>query len=289
MPRPARRRGAAAIAEHLSFQLLSHEVEITAEDPRLRPSLEYLAVDADQPLPVRWRQRYDVVGTGPYEVRQDGDLADTVATVDDVLYVVYARCYGRAREPFLAAGWAALHGAVVRIGDQRVLLVGDKGVGKTTLALRLLFDGHPLEGDEAVLVRDGVAMPLARNLHVKPGSVDLVPELREGWDDLPSIGTDDGDRIRAVSPRRAGLGWEIQAAPVDLAVVLEAAHGEAPQHRPLGALELVQHVLPHAAPASESRGELLRALTSVLGSVPGHHLSVGDLHRTAATVRRLGA
>jgi hypothetical protein len=214
---------------------------------------------------------------------------DVVASTDDVLYLTYGRSYGRAREPFLQSGWAQLHGGVMRIDGRRVLVVGDKGAGKTALALRLLFDGHGFEGDETVLTRDGVAMPVARNLHVKPGSQTLIPELTAGWDELPSTGTDDGELIRALNPVRAGISWEIQRAMVDLAVVLVAAHGGATTARPLSGIELVQHVLPHAAAASSSRTDLLRALTALLGHVPGLLVRVGDLPGAVAALSTLEA
>ena len=190
-------------------------------------------------------------------------------------------------EPFLQAGWAQLHAAVVRVEGLRILLVGDKGAGKTTLSLRLLYDGHGFEGDELVLTRDGVAMPVARNLHVKPGSRALLPELADGWDALSTIGTDAGDTIRALNPHGTGFPWKILSGPIDLAVVLEAAHGEVTTTRSLPGPELVQQVVPHVTAASASRAALLSALASLLGPVPGHLVRVGELAATVAVVRAL--
>lgn len=258
------------------------------EDPRLAATLRYLANGAVQAIPVQHEQRYEVRGLGPYELHQDGDRVAALTTPDDVLYVLYGRAYGRALEPYLDHGWTQLHGGVVRVGDARVLFVGDKGAGKTTLALRLLFDGHGVEGDELVLTREGLALPLPRNLHVKEGSRALVPELRAHWDAMPRTRTDAGDVIRALDPTQLGLTWELRSGPIDVAVVLERGHGRAPTARPLGALELVQQVLPHAVPASSSRQQLLRGLTRLLGSADGHHLRVGWLAETAALIAGFG-
>jgi hypothetical protein len=259
------------------------------EDARLAPVLAYLANGATQPVEVRWTQRYDVLGSGPYRLLQDGDHLDTVRTPDDVLYVLYGRCHARALEPLAATGWAWLHGGIVGVAGRRVLLVGDKGVGKTTLALRMLHDGHRVEGDELVLIRDGSALPLPRNLHVKEGSVALVPELAARWAELPSIGTSSGEVIRAFSPSDAGFAWDIHDGGVDVAVVLRAGHGGAASGRPLTGVELVQRFVEHASVVPEARQQLVRTLAGLVGHVAGHELTIGDLAGTTAALVAMSA
>jgi hypothetical protein len=180
-----------------------------------------------------------------------------------------------------AAGFVSLHGGLATIAGRRVVLVGDAGVGKTTLLLRLLHDGHVVEGDEMVLTKDGEAMAVARNLHVKQGTAALVPELARNWDSLPATATSAGATIRAFSPSDAGFGWQLALAPVDVAVLLVADHGERASTRPLTSVELVRGFVDHAAAASESRPALLRALSSLLGQAGGIELTVGDLSDSA--------
>src|SRR5262249_51463388 len=150
-----------------SFQLLSCRVEIGYDAPGLGQTFRYLAGQADQAALVCKTFRYEVRGSSPYEIREEGDLVDRVATPDDVLYIVYSRAHARAIERFLLSGWVILHAAVARVGPRRMLVLGHKGAGKTTLALRLLYSGHAVEGDELAMERNGRVVVLPRLLHLK--------------------------------------------------------------------------------------------------------------------------
>ena len=43
--------------------------------------------------------------------------------------------------------------------------------------LTLLAAGHEVHGDENVLLRGGVTLPVPRKFHLREGTLDLVPEL----------------------------------------------------------------------------------------------------------------
>jgi hypothetical protein len=140
-----------------------------------------------------------------------------------VVFVVYQRCYGRASETLQRAGWVGLHGGLATVDGVRVLVAGPKGSGKTTLALRLLFDGHAVEGDERVYLRGGDAVALPRRFHCKPGVGELVPELAPLLDSLPTTTAwFDGSpqTITAFDPTDAGLSWELRCGAVDACVLL---------------------------------------------------------------------
>jgi len=263
---------------------LPYEVDVTAEDDRLASKIAYLANHAQQPAPLKRRLRYHVKGRGPYDVFEDGERLESVPAPDDALVVLYGRCYGRLVDHLSVAGWVPLHGGLVTIAGRRLLVVGQKGVGKTTLMLRLLYDGHAVEGDEMVFTRDGAAVALPRPFHLKPGADVLIPELRERFDDLPFVLTSDGAHVTAFDPGAEGFDWRLGVGPIDGAVVLRANHGGETSVRPLSTVELVQHVLDHAFPTSESRPMLLRAVTALLGYVDGIEFTVGSVGSAATAL-----
>jgi len=170
LSRGIRQRRVAEIAVHARFRLLPYEVEVTADDDRVAAKIAYLANHAEQSAPLKRILRYGVEGHGPYEVFEDGE-----------------RLAVRGRRPTMCSsssmnaatdgwwttlsvgGWLPLHGGLVTIAGRRLLVVGQKGAGKSTLMLRLLYDGHAVEGDEMVFTRDGVAVALPRSFHLKPG------------------------------------------------------------------------------------------------------------------------
>ena len=172
-----------------------------------------------------------------------------------------------------------VHGATVRIGGRRLLLVGNKAVGKTTLCLHLLAKGHRVEGDEHLVVLDDGVMARPRSLRVKPGSFAVVRNLPAAIADTPAVPAWDGTPIHAVSPALFGTPWEIEQGVLDGLVFLEANRGGGSSIAPLstdrGFRRLMREVvLPRTGIAAASA--LLRRS---LVAVPNFILSVGDLDR----------
>lgn len=272
-----------------SFQLLPFHVEVSYEDERLEPVLAYLANAADQPLAPDLVIRCSVRGCGPYELCDGAGRVETLASPDDVLYVLYGHCHRRLVDHFTSHRWVPLHGALVGVGGRRVLVLGPKGAGKTTLMLRLLFDGHPVEGDEMVFTRDGEAVCLPRNFHVKHGSRALVPELSTRWDMLPKTWTSDGRVIAGFDPAVVGAAWRLLLGPVDVAMVLRGDHAGRSARRPLANVELVEAAVGNCFGAGVERSTVVRACARLLACVESYELTVGDVRSAADLVAGAGS
>ncbi|MDQ4090300.1 MAG: hypothetical protein M3163_08355 [Actinomycetota bacterium] len=224
---------------------------------------------------------YTVTGRGPYELFDGAGRVATLARPDDVLYVLYGRCHRRLLDHLTSNAWVPVHGGVVGVGGRRVLVVGTKRAGKTTLMLRLLFDGQQVEGDELVFMRGSEAVCLPRNFHVKPGTRDLVPELEPGWDALPATSTSDGTVITAFNPTEAGFDWMLLQGPIDTAFVLRPQHRGAAVVRPLTSVELVEAAVSNSFGVSLEGRAVVRACARLLGGVEGFELTVGRVSDTA--------
>jgi hypothetical protein len=281
VPPAASARSDHPVGHRLDFQLLALRVGVSVQDDRLAARLAYLANGAEQPVDARVSIDLEVRGWGPYELLERGTTAITLATAEDVVYVLYRRCYARLIDDQASAGWASIHGAAASIDGRRVLIVGDKAVGKTTLALRLLHDGHAVEGDEVVFTRDGEAICMPRNFHVKPATAQLIPELSPDWPALPRVSTDDGIRIAAFNPVAAGFPWTLRRGPVQVTFMLTPNHGGAASCRPLASLEAVAATIANCRPNGLAAGPVVTACCALLGSVPAYELHVGDVARTA--------
>jgi len=284
MPRRARKGRAAEIAVHLRFQLLELAVDITAEDDRLASKLAYLTVSAASDLSTDEHVGYHVSGTGPYVLATDGGEPEGAQTPDDVLFLVYRDCYGRLMRRMQTAGWLAIHGGLVWVAGRRLLVIGQKGAGKTTLMLRLLHDGHRVEGDELVFTREGLAMALPRLFHLKPGTETLIPELAGRLEEAPFTLLTDGGRITGFDPTVAGFDWRIDSGPIDGVVVLRAGHDGPTSTRPLSSVDLALHVLDHAFPASPSRPDTLRACAQLVADIDGTELVAGTVKSSATAL-----
>jgi hypothetical protein len=254
-------------------------VDISVDDPMLADALRYVTNSAAQPVRPHRTFHYRVSGHGPYDIFEEGDPLPQAARSDDVLEVVYHRCYQRAFHLLALGGWSLLHGALLRAGDHRLLLVGDKGAGKTTLALRLLYDGFAVEGDEAVLLRNGLVVALPRRFHLKPGVETFVPELSGCSVPLPVV-TGATGKIAAFDPGEAGFPWRLDLAPVDAVVIVEPNHAGGSALTDIGPSDMVRRLLPHTRQlnAATTENAHLVKLCAQLAASGGYALRLGDLN-----------
>lgn len=170
-----------------------------------------------------------------------------------------------------------IHGATVVVGGRRLLLVGHKGCGKSTLSLYLAMAGHDVEGDEHLLLRESDVVARPRTLRVKDGSLGLVAGLPDSIWQAPSILNWDGTAIRSISPAVGGRPWVIRPGRLDAIVFLVANHGGRSAARPIAGNDafgrlMGEIMLPPIGIAAAS-GRLRRLALQV----PAYQLLLGDL------------
>ena len=124
-----------------------------------------------------------------------------------------------------APGAPLIHAGSICLEGVPMLLIGGKSSGKTTLALELLANGHVVEGDEHVIVRESDLIARPRTLRVKASSLTLVPGLADRIRQTPSVLDWESCPIYAVSPAIVGNKWEISPMHPRHIIFLEANHG----------------------------------------------------------------
>jgi len=174
-------------------------------------------------------------------------------------------------------GAPLVHGASVIAGDRRLLLVGHKGCGKTTLSLHLVARGYAVEGDEQVVLRELEVIARPRTLRVKPGTLSLVKDVPASAWEAPSIEAWDGTPIRAISPAIAGRVWRIAPGPLDAIVFLVANHGARSVARLLTTKEAFTRLMGETLlPPTGIAAAAARLRRLVLGT-PCFEMMLGDL------------
>lgn len=170
-----------------------------------------------------------------------------------------------------------IHGATVSIDGRRLLIVGHKGCGKSTLALHLVMQGHRVEGDEHLLLRaqDVVARP--RTLRVKQGSMAVVAGLPERVVVAPSISNWDGSVIRAVSPAIGGVPWVIRPGRLDGLIFLVANHGGRSSARRIDGQAALQRMMKEIILPQRGIAAAAARAQRVAMTVPAYQLTIGDL------------
>jgi hypothetical protein len=132
-----------------------------------------------------------------------------------------------------------LHASAVALGDEAVAFVGDKGMGKSTMAAAMLARHHPLIADDLVAVDTTAVLPLAYpgfpQLKLFPESAALLdPDPRH----LPKVHPEFDKRARRTEER-----FETRALPLRRIFVLENGTEDCVQRltQRQGFMELVRH------------------------------------------------
>jgi hypothetical protein len=170
------------------------------------------------------------------------------------------------------------HAALAEIDGRRVLILGDSGAGKTTLALRLFFAGHGVEGDELALERDGTVVAMPRALHLKPGIRRNVPELDGMIRSLPWM---EQGNVRALDPSRVGLEWSVALEPIDRLVWIAPNHGRETALEALPPIDAVRRALQAVPGWGEPRARVIASVTRLAGR-GGYRLLLGDARDAVA-------
>ncbi len=260
--------------------MLWHAVVVDGEDETVA-RFGALMPPAAHPMPATRTMSYRARRTrSGYEVREEGDVLAVVATPGDAADAIYVRVWRRVFELASLDGWSRVHAATVDVDGTRVLLVGPSGVGKTTLALRMLFDGHAVQGDESVLVKGAASIAAPRGFHVKHGTFPLVPELAAFVDALPRTGD-----VCVLDPSSVGRPWALREAPVGHVVKVDD-RGSTPSCEPAPLGEALEALVGEAFMVTESKAELVARLTAVVARTRTHRLRVAGPEATIMALRR---
>jgi hypothetical protein len=278
------RQGGREIA---GFRLLWHLVELDTgqADPKVAEALRYLVNGAEHDLPALAAMHYSVttMADGSHVVSEEGDALEAVDSADGVLDLIYRRVHQRAFELASLRGWVRLHAAVVDGSGGRTLIVAPSGTGKTTLSCRLLLDGAAVAADESVMIRNGIALPVARRFHLKSDLEAAVPDLGPYTTELPSLG---GGSVRAFDPSEANFPWSVTQAQVAHVVLLERGV-ERSTLTPGSAVAVMPEIVAESFPHQEPTGALLAEIAAVLTRAQCWRLQMHSVNRAATLVASL--
>lgn len=194
------------------YRILGIPVSVESDVPGVLECVDasYMAFRASPPasprdaLVLRLRRldqpaAYLVGDSGGNERRWPDRDAALLDLLDRLVHGVLARLQAR--------GAYTIHAGAAVYRERVLLVVGRSGQGKTTLTLGLLRRGLRLLSDELAVIdpeRPWI-MPYHRSPHIRPGTIDLIPELQF---------------LRNLPQRRLGGGNEWPLAPHDLERVL---------------------------------------------------------------------
>jgi hypothetical protein len=265
----------------ISFEVIArtwlHRVRFCTDEAEIFDELRYLECDPEIAGAFTNELCISIEPQGSYyQIAQDGRVIHERIGPQAVADMLHARLALLSLADFPAA--PLIHAASLRRGGRRVLLVGPKGGGKTTLTLRLIQEGYEIEGDENVFITPEGVVARPRALRVKQTTASLFAPLAEAFKEAPYYESGQGIRIYNLDPRKAGAAfWRIELGPVNAVVLLRPNHSGCSSMRPIAPLPLVREVIRESAFPETGRARAVGDITKLIGAARGFDLCLGDL------------
>jgi hypothetical protein len=161
--------------------------------------------------------------------------------------------------------------------SRRVLFVGGRKTGKTTLALGLLSAGWTFEGEARVFIGiEGVAAH-PRTLRVPQSLARRHARFTELLKGAPSLAVDGLETTFAVDPRRWGRGWSVVAGKLDAIFFLENSDSLHSAIRRTSSDEAFGRALQLFSSVSSLTARHVSLLRSIVAAPFLFHLELGAL------------
>lgn len=180
-----------------------------------------------------------------------------------------------------------LHSASMRVGGQNIALFGEKGAGKTTLALKALSRGHAVFGDEHVFIDRSRTMTRPRTLRIKERSLALVPTLEKRIRRSPSFTNWDGSEIYSLAPEIDGSGWTLAPYTIDHLIYLQPNHDGSSEIGEMERHQIFQVAMEQTFLPPDRQGEALSHLWKALHQARSWRLAIGDLDQALTLLETL--
>lgn len=265
---------------------LDRELRFRCPDAATARALAYVAAEPEMPPPGAPLLEVEVV---PAATRFY-DFAPPQPSAPGSPEHLVERAHRLLRDVLVAEtpGDPLIHGGSLVLDGRRILVIADKGVGKTTFMLHALAAGIGVEADEHVAVRAGEVLARPRSLRVKASSVPLAPAvLQPAILAAPTIRDWYGNPIHAFAPALPGRPWCIAPGKADHLVFMEANHGGLTGLGRLDREAAFQRLLDNVFLPETGRGAALARLHRLVGETPCWGMRIGAIGRALWHLRQL--
>ena len=264
---------------------LSHELRLRSRDPNVLSAL--MAFRTEPLLPGRELKTIDldIEPVGRFFRIEPPGFQATEGSLEAIAHALF-RLKGALWRRHIK-DLPVVHAAVAIIGGRRIVFVGDKGAGKTTLMLRLVQEGHAVHGDESLILEDEGPISYPRCLHVKETSLDILPGLSNRIRSMPSVTDWFGNVAYICPPSFLGGEWTITPGAIDDLVFLEPNFGGSSILSSLSREDSFARLIEFSFLPETGRARAAARLRNL--AVEGHcwRLQTGNLDEAVARLRRL--
>ncbi|HEX5938365.1 MAG TPA: hypothetical protein VFZ75_11870 [Actinomycetota bacterium] len=227
------------------------------------PSLVYEVRTIDDPTD---RRRYELLRDG-----------ETVGRVSSIGLLMDLLVRGTTNEVVSTTRrYVAIHAAAAAYEGRAVIMPGPAGHGKTTTVAGLVRRGWDFLTDEAVLIslEDGLVHAFPRPLSISPGSIELLPGLKER---IPAMRASYRHYDHHVAPEDLRPGCLSGPVPAAFIVFPAYARGAATALAPISRAEALLELLKGTFNLDLLGQKGVAMLAGVVERAPCYRLSIGAI------------
>jgi HPr Serine kinase C-terminal domain len=260
-----------SLVDHAYAGLPRHT--LSKPDPRMTVRLLLLpsrmrARRSSEPLPIEMLSGAGLLGgatgTSNTVVISPGERAALVIVSPEMLRFQYHTRYELIEFAVFtlavrAQQLASLHGACVGLGGRGVLLMGESGTGKSTVALQCLLEGFEFLSEDSVFVEPATlrATGVANFLHVRSDSLRWVAKPRDSARIIGSPVIRRRSGVQKFEVDLRGGGYNLARSPLQVAAIVflsaRKAH-KGPLLKPLTRPELLRRLVAEQGYAANRPG-----------------------------------
>ena len=268
------------------YQLLSSEFELRTNSLELQADVRAMAPRAQQHIPVRHHYVLTArTAEDEFRIGEEGGVEDFELTAFYAARNLVSRMHQRALTNL--PDHVSLRAAIGMRAGRAFLLAGAKGAGKTTLALRLMFEGYDIAGDDRTLLQGGKAVAFPWKFLVSDSSLELVPQLQAVHGAAPVNALPGYDYRFATDPVTFGRPWHIAPAEVGTILFLEPNFGTRTEIIRTGKIDMARLLIPTCAPPPSRRAGWLGDLSRTIDSAETFVVQLGDLDTAVVALKRI--
>lgn len=219
-----------------------------------------------------------------YETRKDGETVGRVSSIGLLVDLLVRDTTNEVVSE--ATSFIAIHAAAAARDGRAVVMPAPPGQGKTTMVAALVHHGWDFLTDEAVLISmtDGLVHPFPRPLSISPGSIRLLPGLRERIIPAPTTSYRHYDHHVAPDDLRPGC----VSGPIAIGGVVFPGYapGEATALAPIPRAGALLDLLKGTFNLDVLGGKGVETLARIVGGVPCYRLRIGGLASAVDEIQR---
>lgn len=266
--------------------MLDTAFTIHTESEELARRLAFIVHEAEHSIsPIKKVSFEFNVRNDVYEIKKGGRICFTSDDLPNSIFHLQWHMHHEALKDITES--IRIHAGCGELNGKRFLIVGDKGAGKTTLMVRLLFEGFRSIADELVLVRDTKVLPFPRRFHIKQYSVKLLPELKDLFDSLPFNQAKDDQKMYSFSPQDAGFDWKIDEGELRAVFYLEPNHGGETRVLECPKYMMAQRIMPMTFLSESEDYMKIGKICKIIDGVDCYVLHIGDLDEAVSKLKEI--